>query len=376
MKTCYKCEEEKDVSNFSKDKQKKDGLRSSCKSCTLKTRKKRKIGNDPTIKKECSVCKVSFPATLEYFKEVKDMSLGADSQCRSCRSNTIIKNVKEPIEDEDTIKTCTKCNKEYPSTTRYFRAKKQNKDGMMSSCKGCNSKLGSDKWRPLPEPSSDEFKVCSMCELEFPKNTDYFHKKGTGLDSRCVACKSESRQVIDIPGSNGQFKECTKCKVHKEANLDNFAKNKYGVFGLRSKCRPCNEEYIIDTDDSIKKSRRKHYENNKLQYRISSTKRRKTLQKLPRTLTPEEYEENIEYFSHRCAYCSTKLNDDNHHIDHVNPISKFNDGHTKENCIPSCSTCNMNKGARIMEEWYRTKEFFSEEQLNKIYQLTKRGDKD
>jgi hypothetical protein len=49
-----------------------------------------------------------------------------------------------------------------------------------------------------------------------------------------------------------------------------------------------------------------------------------------------------------CAYCRLGLDPQNWHLDHVVPIARGG-GHTRENCVAACPTCNMKKGARTLE---------------------------
>jgi len=47
MKTCFRCQKNKDYSCFAKDSRKKDGYRASCKECLKKTRNSPRIVPDP-----------------------------------------------------------------------------------------------------------------------------------------------------------------------------------------------------------------------------------------------------------------------------------------------------------------------------------------
>lgn len=67
-------------------------------------------------------------------------------------------------------------------------------------------------------------------------------------------------------------------------------------------------------------------------------------------------------FGNCCAYCSA-TGDMN--LEHVIPISKGGP-HDIGNIIPACFSCNMSKGTKPMEQWYRQQPFFNEVRLQQI----------
>ena len=101
--------------------------------------------------------------------------------------------------------------------------------------------------------------------------------------------------------------------------------------------------------------------------------RRARINSLPDTLTIEQYDENLDHFDYKCAYCECELTPDNHHMEHVYPISRGVYGTTKENCIPSCDSCNSSKHAKTLAEWYVWTDNYSFERLLKIHEITSGG---
>lgn len=80
------------------------------------------------------------------------------------------------------------------------------------------------------------------------------------------------------------------------------------------------------------------------------------------SLSTKEWHETLEYFNYECAYCGSNKNI---HQDHVKAFS--NGGkYIKNNIIPACSRCNCSKSNNDMETWYKSKEYFDGERLNKI----------
>jgi len=71
-----------------------------------------------------------------------------------------------------------------------------------------------------------------------------------------------------------------------------------------------------------------------------AAKRRARVAGVSHTLTRSEWARTLEYFGHRCAYCrkpSKRLAQD-----HVIAISRGG-GHTEENVVPCCKSCNSKK---------------------------------
>ena len=60
------------------------------------------------------------------------------------------------------------------------------------------------------------------------------------------------------------------------------------------------------------------------------------------TLTKNEWQEILNKFNNKCAYCGEKAEAQ----DHIIPLSKGGH-HTKENVVPACKSCNSKKGDKI-----------------------------
>lgn len=80
MKQCSKCKEILHVSNFTRDIQKKDKLRPSCKKCNSRTKLKEVLSQDY---KRCTSCKKV--KLKKYFHKDSTKKDGYYSSCKSCR---------------------------------------------------------------------------------------------------------------------------------------------------------------------------------------------------------------------------------------------------------------------------------------------------
>ena len=84
-------------------------------------------------------------------------------------------------------------------------------------------------------------------------------------------------------------------------------------------------------------------------------------------MTEEQWEKCKDYFNNKCAYCGEDTKELTR--DHVLAYSKggYN---VQSNIVPACQSCNSSKRDKDMEEWYRTKNYFDNKRLEKIYNWT------
>lgn len=65
-------------------------------------------------------------------------------------------------------------------------------------------------------------------------------------------------------------------------------------------------------------------------------------------LTPKEWQQILDDFDHRCAYCHT--DEALLQMEHVLPVSRGG-RHTKSNVVPACGPCNRQKGTKTALEY-------------------------
>lgn len=214
-------------------------------------------------------------------------------------------------------------------------------------------------------------------------------------------------------------KECAKCKSILPANNTYFANNKNNKDGLAEKCKQCTKEYnikrYINKKDKIKVQNRDYYENNKDKvkklfeknsreyyakhkerykkrndkYRAEheeyyreyfrtyhifhpdkriehETRRRERMDKLPFTLTGEQWIYIKACFDNSCAYCGKTEEDElkecNRQLSQDHFISVVDGGgYTLENMIPACTQCNCSKHDKDFFEWYPNYKYYDKE---------------
>ena len=167
---------------------------------------------------------------------------------------------------------------------------------------------------------------CIVCGKEDPK-TRY-------IDRKCRSCYGKEKYKET---HKREEKFCAKCGK----GLRKFTK--------LEKCRSCrNKERYWSDPEYRKKICTQNTINNKKEVarekkRLALIRRRAKAKKLESSLTFEEWNEIVERFDHRCAYCGEKKKIEK---DHIIPVSKGGPT-TKENIVPCCRTCNSKKNNSV-----------------------------
>jgi len=170
-----------------------------------------------------------------------------------------------------------------------------------------------------------------------------------------------------------EHKVCSCC--HYPKPLDGYWKYARAKDGLDYKCKECRADKLATLDAKAKKleSQTKYREKNRqrinCQKKIDKQTKKSDENGLSSSFIINDWEEIIEYFNHKCAYCGS--NCIQLQQEHVVPVMKG--GHyIKQNIVVACQMCNRDKDIKDMEEWYRGRPFFSEQRLQKIISWTMR----
>ena len=130
MKECYKCKNDKELDEFSKETKKKDGLNMYCKSCIKETKTEKKI-TKKILEKKCKCC-LEIKVINEFYihRESKD---NYNIYCKKCVNEKYKKYIsKKKIITE---KKCIKCNE--TKKLLDFDINKKGKDGKDEYCLYC-----------------------------------------------------------------------------------------------------------------------------------------------------------------------------------------------------------------------------------------------
>ncbi len=156
------------------------------------------------------------------------------------------------------------------------------------------------------------------------------------------------------------MKRCPKCKTEK--NKTEFSKNRTMRDGLQGWCKQCCSEIPITPERTEyknrwrieNKDRIKDYpawrrsERGKEARRTIQKKRKTSLRGVEATLTTDEWRETLSDYGNHCVYCNQKS--DKLQQDHIVPVSRGG-GHTKDNVVPACGSCNSSKGNKPLLVW-------------------------
>jgi hypothetical protein len=205
-KTCPVCQIEKSFDKFTKDRTRKDGIRSSCRECNINSCKAQRASNRarktiviPTEKK-CSRCKLTKPSFL--FLKISANADGLDCYCQECRAKSSKEHddknkSREAIAIPD-FKTCSSCKMKKPGL--QFSKSRCNKDGLKDYCKGCSlirerkSKYGiSEEWSTTILTSQGG--ACPICGfVPGPEDkilcVDHDHSTGNPRGMLCSHCNT------------------------------------------------------------------------------------------------------------------------------------------------------------------------------------------
>jgi hypothetical protein len=186
-KVCSKCNEEKDICNFNKDKKRKDGLKNFCKTCSNIQRnewvKNNKEKNDATRKEyneknkdRIKLVKQKYSNRIDVIDRTNaNREKNKDKINDRRRELRKIKNELNKIEEvflKEGEKQCTKC-KEIKLSSEFSK-NKHSKDGYYSNCKDCKKRFGVSKILST-DGAENENQIYDILRLESIDPTGKYH---------------------------------------------------------------------------------------------------------------------------------------------------------------------------------------------------------
>ena len=288
-KICKECKQEKDESEFSKDRTTKDGLRYRCKVCDSLFRNY--VRNNPYIrgkqqnedilkeekeqqmkqegKKQCNCCKQW--KNLDDFYRNKNHKDGRSSTCKSCqearrRGKLPAWEPKWKIRNEYGQKQCTKCQ-QWKDESEF--SKGNSPDGLNTICKECDKQRAAINRKPRDLYSYEKYnkqglKQCTKCK-QWKEISEFCicTANRDGLSCHCKQCQHEydvkRNGKIWIPNylqhKDGK-KYCLTCKQWVDEK--DFYKSKQSKDGLSSRCKFCQQKYDKKHREQIAERARKY----------------------------------------------------------------------------------------------------------------------
>lgn len=205
-------------------------------------------------------------------------------------------------------KKCYRCKNKILATPEYFDRDKNSKDGLSGACKQCTKEYNAKRY----QEKKDKIKVM---------NREYYDNN-----------KEKYKELFE-KNSREYY------QTHKE----------------RYKNR--NDKYRVDNIEYYRDYFRTYFIDNPDKKVELETRRKERMDKLPFTLTGEQWRYIKSSFNNCCAYCrkteEDELKENNRQLSQDHFISVVNyGGYTLENMIPACTTCNCSKHDKDFFDWY------------------------
>lgn len=225
-KICTKCGEEKNVSEFGKRKNVKDGLRSNCKTCERKYSKIYHYKKQENIKKEKEI----------YYIEHKD-------EIENNKKNEAFK--IENIKNNITHKICVCCQLD-KNITEFTKSKKH-KYGYLNKCKTCNklNKKNTEKQKEYRKRNRNKINERKL--KYYYKNKENILKKQKLKRLENPEFYLEKRKLREgvnkaKPKIIKTEKTCAICNA--TLPIQNFNKSTNSSDGYKYLCRECSKKQI------------------------------------------------------------------------------------------------------------------------------------
>jgi len=329
MKTCSKCKQLKNLSEFYKLAQSRDGHRPDCRFC-VKVRVVKPFV--PDGHKRCSKCEEV--KVITDFHKHKSSSDGYFSRCKLCRVTRKPETYVRTITKDKA--SCSRCREMKPFD--QFHKLKGRAVEIVANCKSCVAVKGKLEATKITIQIPVEPQYCKGCG-QF-KDFSKFHKSSrrkTGITTLCKICRNER----NVKAGNRGIPDDS--ELHGE------------VVGYNRGCRcplciTAHSIYQKNVRANYSPERkRRYYEASKPSLSASGARRRM------RTLTAMTPLDIKKSKAHRrriknnpCYYCGIRI--DNMHVEHVYPLVRGGTDHWW-NLVMSCQPCNNEKYMKTGKEY-------------------------
>lgn len=360
MKQCKKCLTDKQLSEFSVDRSKNDGLQRVCNDCLheayrarVARRAEQRLASEQIPMDATKVCKkCGIEKQTSDFPKASATIDGISIYCKTCHvsrgkqyaQSTALKNDVAALDPYaiDRAKKCPKCSEE--KNVSEFARKKANKDGLSTWCRQCASiasKKLIDYRREVNATGTaiPESKICKVCGID--KSSSEFHKNRCfkdGLHHTCSECQNSINRV-DYANNTDEIRR--KASEYRSRNPE-IAKK--WALNNADYLREWGKKYRENNKPAVKERTRKWRLANKDRCRIHDHNRRAKKKGNGGRLSIGLKGKLFELQRGHCAICKIKLstNTKYRHMDHV--ISLDAGGPNEDwNMQLLCQPCNLKK---------------------------------
>jgi 5-methylcytosine-specific restriction endonuclease McrA len=216
----------------------------------------------------------------------------------------------------------------------------------------------------LQDPAGDSensslLKVCKKCDRILPLREFYHASKGKyGKSARCIKCTKEYRE--SRKSAHSMYMISYREKNRERMNAQErawYLENREYHARERHKWYLKNRDFVIEQQrvyytanrDRYRETRKRWEATNQNLVKIIRLRRvNKKFVQAVHKITEEMLLGRLAYFGYACAYCSGP----HEHWDHVKPLSKGG-LHMLGNLRPSCRSCNLRKGSKLPNHWFK-----------------------
>lgn len=178
----------------------------------------------------------------------------------------------------------------------------------------------------------------------------------------CVRVSSEKNRPARRE-ANREWRNKNKDYV-KKSKREYVEKNREKVLEAKRRYYQENKEKCLEQGRAHKAANKERYqemgrrwrEKNRVKVRLNNRKRKERIKNAEGDHTAEDIINLMAIQKRKCAGCFNKINGENYHVDHVQPIT-LGGTNWPSNLQILCPTCNMSKGGRPPEEFYQKRGF-------------------
>lgn len=325
---CFQCGKEKPSTEFRFCRSAQNGLDPTCRAC-----RKAKVDQRKDGLHKCKTCNRWMPEeNFQRRYSANRDKVYVTAPCHECRKATR----RERYATDEQVRD--KCRQHSSARTERLRAER-----------AANPKPRKARKCDLSHPArlATSEKECRRCGEPRP-STEFWLAANSkdGLGATCRRCRATGFN----PEKSGLHK-CLAC--NQWLPRDRFYERADPVSGKCSVSSPCKACYqkrakaYVKSRPELQRWKKMYalqwQRLNPEKVKAAQQRRRARREEVASTLTLHQWQEILEVFDHRCAYCLCKAT--SLEQDHVIAISRGG-GHTEDNVVPACRSCNATKSNR------------------------------
>lgn len=194
-------------------------------------------------------------------------------------------------------------------------------------------------------------KTCTKCHKELPSTTKYFSRLSrspSGLHPRCKCCMRSYNNEIYAKNPKPTIRRSARWQRKNRRKRNQYSRNYYlhhsvELLEITAQWSANHQDKRLNID--------KHYrQQHPDRLRAKQAKQRSRRNQAKGSFTEYDVAQQLKKQHNICYWCKQPLN--KYHVDHVIPLSKGG-SNWPSNLVCTCPHCNTSKGARTPNLWRR-----------------------